>query len=289
MKILLIGNGFVASSLVHRLEQSGHELLIYSRTVNNDLSSRQIEGDIFDFQNFVKVFSWKPQVIVHTAWITTPGVYRNDPSNLDYANFTINLANHVRNSEVQHLIILGTCAEYGSQIGPSTAGITKLLPNNLYSKEKVAAFTAVNELLLKSDTRLTWARLFYPYGPHQHEKRLIPFLVHAIKNSNPIHLEDISSVYDWITIRDVSSAILWAIDHQLPIEIDIGTSVGTTNLELLSVLMEMLPTEKKQITLSNHDIGKGEVFVMGENSPLLKSGWLPKDTLRTGLEWVLEN
>ena len=288
MRILVIGSGFVATSTVQKLESEGHDLLIFSRTASERVKSRQIEGDIFNFSDFIKVLAWKPQIIVHTAWITTPGKYREDPSNFEYAEFTVNLANYISHSEVEHLIILGTCAEYGWQIEPSTAGFTKTSPNILYSEQKVAAFLAVEKILQKSTTRFTWARLFYPYGPHQHEKRLIPHLIHSLKDRVPIRLADFSSVYDWITTRDIASAILWAIEHELPVEIDIGTSIGTTNLELLITLEELLQATHQLTAHQGHEIGVGEFFVAGKNSPLFVSGWLPGDTLRSGLEWVLE-
>jgi nucleoside-diphosphate-sugar epimerase len=288
MKILVIGSGFIASSIVQKLEAVGHELLIYSRTASERVKCRQIEGDIFNFNDFVKVLRWKPQIIIHTAWITTPGKYRSDPSNFEYAKFTMNLPNYISHSEVEHLIILGTCAEYGQQTGPSTAGFTNTSPNILYSEQKVAAFQAVENILDQTNTRFTWARLFYPYGPHQHEKRLIPLLVHSLKNEVPIRLADISSVYDWITTRDIASAILWTIEHELPIEIDIGTSIGITNLELLMTLEGLLRVTNPMTTHHAHEIGAGEFFVTGKNSPLFVSGWLPSDNLLTGLEWVLE-
>ena len=288
MKILVVGNGFVASSIVQKLESEGHELLIYSRTASERLKCRQIEGDIFNFSDFVKVLAWKPQMIIHTAWITTPGKYRNDPSNFEYAKFTVNLANYISHSEVKHLILLGTCAEYGQQTGPSTAGFTKTSPNILYSEQKVAAFNNVKKILQETSIRFTWARLFYPYGPHQHEKRLIPHLVHSLKNEIPIRLADVSSVYDWVSTRDIASAISWIIENELPVEIDIGTSIGVTNLELLTTLEELLQIKHQVTAPQGHEIGVGEFFVTGKNSPLLVSGWLPRDTLHSGLEWVLK-
>lgn len=278
----------MASSIVQKLESEGHELLIYSRTASERLKCRQIEGDIFNFSGFVKVLAWKPQIIIHTAWITTPGKYGNDPSNFEYAKFTVNLANYISSSEVEHLIVLGTCAEYGEQTGPSTAGFTNTSPNTLYSEQKVAAFHAAANVLQETNSRFTWARLFYPYGPYQHEKRLIPHLIHSLKNKVPIQLADISSVYDWITTRDIASAILWTIEHELPPEIDIGTSIGTTNLELLTTLEELLQTTHQVTSHQGHEIGVEEFFVTGKDSPLLASGWLPSDTLLSGLEWVLE-
>lgn len=277
----------MATSVIEKLISEGHDVLVYSRSANQRIDCQQIQGDIFDFVNFIKVFKWKPQVIVHTAWITTPGMYKNDPSNYRYAKFTIDLANYINQTEVEHLVVLGTCAEYGQQSGPSIAGFTKTSPINLYAEQKVHAFHSVKSILQKTSTRLTWARLFYPYGPYQHKKRLIPQIVDSLNRQNPIRLADTTSVYDWITTRDVASAISWIIHYELPVEIDVGTSIGYTNLNLLMILEELCQV-KNHLTLDEeHAPGVGEIFVMGKDSPLLASGWLPKDTLQSGLNWAL--
>lgn len=289
MKILVIGSGFIAKSIVQKLEFEGHELRVFTRSINPLIKCNQILGDIFNFEEFKKALSWKPHVIIHTAWITTPGVYRDDLSNFKYAKFSSELASYVQNSEIEHLIVLGTCAEYGHQSAPSTAGITSLSPNTLYAEQKVDAFNSVTEILQTSNTRFTWARIFYPYGPNQDEKRLIPYLVRALKRGEPVQLADISSIHDWITTRDISSAILWVIKNEVPIEIDVGTSYGFTNLELLMKLEDLLEITNQLSVSDAHKFGVNDVFVAGKESPLFKSGWLPEDTLTSGLEWILNS
>jgi nucleoside-diphosphate-sugar epimerase len=286
MKILVIGSGLIASSIVQRLEFEGHDLLVYSRSVNPTIHCSQLQGNIFEFAEFSKVFTWKPEIVIHTAWITTPRSYKDDPSNFEYTKFTHRLAQYIHNSDVKHLIVLGTCAEYGHQSGPSTAGVTNLSPRTLYAEQKVVALQAIKEILHESTTRLTWARVFYPYGPNQDQKRLIPYLIHSLKSGIPIQLADISSVHDWITTRDISSAISWIINNKAPIEIDIGTSNGFTNLELLTTLENILQIKNLLPKCSEHIFGQSEVFVAGKNSPLFNSGWSPKDSLTSGLEWV---
>ena len=289
MKILVIGNGFIATSVIKRLESENYELLVFSRTSSEKIICQQVLGDIFDFEEFVKVLDWRPQIIIHTAWITTPGAYRDDLSNIKYAQFTADLAKYITHSDVEHLMILGTCAEYGYQGGPSTAGNTIPSPRTLYAEQKVVAFNSVKELMECSDVRLTWARIFYPYGPNQDQKRLIPHLIHSLKNGEPVVLADTSSIHDWITTRDIASAISWAIHNDLPIEIDVGTSFGFTNLDLLEALEKLLQTTNQLPGYETHSLGHSEFFVASKNSPLFISGWLPADSLGTGLEWVLNS
>ncbi len=287
MKILVIGNGFIATPIIHKLELEGHDVLVYSRTFNKNIESQQILGDIFLFEDFVKTLLWKPQIVIHTAWITTHNLYKNDPSNQLYAQFTTNLAEYIALTDIEHLIILGTCAEYGHQTEASTAGITKLAPVNFYAQQKVSAFNSVKEILVGSGVRLTWARIFQPYGPMQDKDRLIPILTDALRSGALLQLGDTSSIHDWITTRDIASAISWIIDHQASIEVDIGTTFGSTNVEILRKLEELLGNSTQWKRFASQKYGASELSIVGKGSPLFASGWAPVDSLHAGLEWTL--
>lgn len=287
MKILVIGNGFIATPIIQRLESEGHDLLIYSRTPKKSISSRQIVGDIFHFEDIVKALSWEPHIIIHSAWVTTHGDYTTNQVNCKYAQFTADLARYIANTDVKHLIVLGSGSEYGTQSTISTAGITELNPENLYAQQKVIAFNSVKELLSTSKVRLTWARIFQPYGPGQDKKRLLPYIINALKNEEQIELNDTSSVLDWITTRDIASAISWVINNDTPAEVDIGTTFGFTNVELLRRLEGFLGETVQWTRFAEQGSAKGQVSLVGKNSPLFESGWLPRDSLDSGLKWVL--
>lgn len=289
MKILVIGNGFIAAPIIRRLESEGHELLIYSRTYKQGIETNQIIGDVLAFDNFARVLKWKPQVIIHTAWVTRYGLYVDNRSNYVYAQFTTELAKCAVGTEIQHLIILGTCAEYGPQTSASTAGITKLNPKSVYAEQKVVAFNSARASLFESNVRLTWARIFQPYGPNQDINRLLPYLIDSLKGGKLINLSDTSTILDWITIRDIASAIAWIINNDTPVEVDLGTSFGYTNVELLKHLEGKFENSNQWARLARQGSPGSQVSLAGKDSPLFKSGWLPKDTLSMGIEWVLNS
>ena len=288
MKILVVGNGFIGSSIIQRLHSEGHELLIFSKTFKSDIQVQQTIGDIFSFGDFSKALSWAPQVIIHTAWITSHGAYTDDSSNVQYAKFTSDLAMYVSQTELEHLIVLGSCAEYGRQTLASTAGNTELKPINLYAQQKVLAMNSAINFLHESKVRLTWARIFQPYGPHQDEKRLLPYLVNSVKQGKQVDLNDTSSVLDWITTRDIASAISWIINHQTPVEVDVGTGIGYTNVELLRHLEALLGHSNQWTRIAAQPSAGNGVALVGKHSPLFVSGWLPSDNLDTGLKWILD-
>jgi nucleoside-diphosphate-sugar epimerase len=138
-----------------------------------------------------------------------------------------------------------------------------------------------------SNVRVTWARVFHPYGQYQDPRRLIPSLVNSLKKGEPAVLLDKTSINDWITSRDVASAISWILDHDLPMELDVGTSLGFTNLEILATLEKLLNIKPHPNSERSLGFGLSKVLVADIKSPLFTSGWSPKDSLDQGLAWVL--
>lgn len=289
MKILVIGNGFIGSAIIRRLELEGHELLIFSRSKKVGIKSPQVSGDIFNFNELITALSWNPQVIIHTAWITSHRDYPEHSSNYDYAKFTAKLASFTSRTNLEHLIILGSCAEYGHPNRVSVAGVTDLSPNNLYARQKIEAMNSAKTSLLGTEVRLTWARIFQPYGPNQDYKRLIPSLIKSLKSNLQVTLNDTTSVLDWITTRDIASAISWLIIHNTPIEVDIGTGIGYTSIEILEQLEGLLGRSDQSTRIDAQSPFEKRVMVVGKDSPIFESGWRPSDTLKSGLEWVLQS
>jgi len=289
MRILLIGNGFLALPIIERLDSEGHEVSVFSRRAKNHIKVRQIEGDILKPDNWKEVLRNSYQVVINTAWITNHIQYQTDEINKDYARSAISLAKEAAKARVEHFIGFGSCAEYGLRLSPCVAGKTLLKPGNLYAEQKVETFEKTMQLLLSTKTRFSWLRIFQPYGLLQDPKRLVPYLINGLKSESSIEIEDSRSLLDWVTTRDLASAVSWVLNNSVPVEIDIATSVGHTNLDVLNYL-EALLGKAKEIRLLNQSLeGSTQCLVAGRGSPIFTSGWRPGDTLETGLEWVVRN
>ena len=289
MKILVIGNGFIATPVLQQLEIEGHDVLVFSRRAKCHIKSEQVEGDIFNFSEIKKLLSRGIQVVINSAWVTTQKEYHQHSSNYSYSKFAIELARFVPNTDVEHLIGFGSCAEYGPQVSPCVAGITPVKPVSLYAQQKALAFEESLNALKKTQVRLSWVRIFQPYGIGQDPDRLIPYLVGKLKSGDPVEIRDLYSKLDWITTRDIASAVRWILKEKLPIELDIGTGSGYTNLEILKHLKRLLDINEKHRFVGAKSSEHTQTMIVGKNSPLLASGWKPKDTLASGLEWMLSN
>ena len=115
----------------------------------------------------------------------------------------------------------------------------------------------------------------------------MPTIINCLSQGKSIRLKDTTSLLDWISTRDIASAISWVIANTLPTEVDIGTTVGYTNLELLVVLEKLMHGDCELHLREAHESGRNEVCVMGTKSPLILSGWQPQDSLQSGFEWIL--
>ena len=289
MKILVIGNGFLACPIIEKLDSEGHEVNVYSRQVKSDIRVKQIEGNILESEKLQGVFRNNYQVIINTAWITIQNQYPTHESNKDYSRCAISLASRAAQSGVEHFIGLGSCAEYGKRSSPCVAGETLLNPKNLYAEQKVETFQQTRQLLSLTKTRFSWLRVFQPYGLRQDPERLVPYLINGLKNQLNIEIKDNKSCLDWVTTRDIASAVSWVLNNSLPSELDIATSIGHTSLDVLSHLQVLLGKAKQTPLVDQSSVESSQVLVAGKESPIFTSGWRPEDTLETGLEWVVSN
>ena len=289
MKILVIGNGFLACPIIEKLDSEGHEVNVYSRQVKSNIKVQQIEGNILESEKLQGVFRNNYQVVINTAWITIQNQYPTHESNKDYSRCAISMASRAAQSRVEHFIGFGSCAEYGKRSSPCIAGETLLNPENLYAEQKVETFQQTRQLLSLTKTRFSWLRVFQPYGLRQDPERLVPYLINGLKNQLNIEIKDNKSCLDWVTTRDIASAVSWVLNNSLPSELDIATSIGYTNLDVLSYLQVLLGKAKQTPLVDQSSVESPQVLVAGKESPIFTSGWRPEDTLESGLEWVVSN
>ena len=69
MRILVIGNGFIATSLVKHLESENHELLVFSRKLNETIKKVTIYIIIIK-NNIMIIYNYNITPLFHTYYYT---------------------------------------------------------------------------------------------------------------------------------------------------------------------------------------------------------------------------
>ncbi|MGE4510662.1 MAG: NAD-dependent epimerase/dehydratase family protein [Sulfurimonadaceae bacterium] len=190
-KILVTGaTGFVGSYVVQALINCGmYEVIATSKSLEKAVAQSWYEDVVYisyligkdDATNLYQYFL-QPDIVVHLAWEDL-GDYDNllhiEKHLFSHYGFLKNL---VQNG-LQHLVVSGTCFEYGMQEGCLHESLCTA-PVTTYGLAKDSLRKFLEELKKKYDFTFQWIRLFYMYGEGQAKKTLIAQLEDAIKRGD---------------------------------------------------------------------------------------------------------
>ena len=291
MKILVVGgNGFLGKEIFKELNHIGHDVIGMCRSTNSNGDKNWVSADIGrpgTYKSFIS--DWRPEVVVQSAWVTSQKTYRHSTENLYYASGTLQFAKDCLQTGTKHFVGLGSSAEYGIQRFPCNATETTPTPVDPYGQKKLETLLELQKLTLSEGARLTWGRVFQPYGLGQDSERLIPWAVEKMLVGIDIELKNPFMELDWISSRDIGRAISWSITHNTPEVFDIGTAIGTTVHQVLVEVASILDvkTQIRYPISASENQNTNQNLIVSQESPLFQSGWLPADSLQTGLKWAL--
>jgi nucleoside-diphosphate-sugar epimerase len=219
MKVLITGAaGFVGRHVVPELLKRRHDVI----AVDCDLEKAKgmqwykkvtfHSNDIFDQKlDHIEEFGM-PDVMIHLAW---PGL----PNYKDLFHFEKNLPNDYNfikkmvMAGVRHVLVTGTCFEYGIQNGQLSEE-TITMPSTPYGLAKDTLRKFLQELQKTYQFRLQWVRLFYMYGVGQNPKSLLAQLDHAIDNKEiSINMSGGEQLRDYMSIEEVAHNLVSLIEH----------------------------------------------------------------------------
>jgi len=158
--------------------------------------------------------------VIHVAWYAEPGQYLQSPKNLECLTGTLRLAEGAGRAGVRRFVGIGTCFEYDLSVGYLSIA-TPLRPSTPYAEAKVAAFTALSELLPRQGVEFAWCRLFYLYGEGEDERRLVPHLRSRLAAGEPADLTSGTQIRDYMDVREAGRMIVDAA---------LGTAQGPVNI-----------------------------------------------------------
>src|SRR5215469_7125760 len=114
-KILLTGpTGFIGAAFTRLALSRGHSiagLIIPSEQIPAHLPPHPnlswLRGTLDD-ASWSQIEQFQPDVCVHTAWVTAPGVYLESPDNYKFLESSVKFLRKVNDLGVNHIVGLGT-------------------------------------------------------------------------------------------------------------------------------------------------------------------------------------
>ncbi len=297
-RVFITGSaGFIGSHLTRRLVENGFTVGIGIREQTNcsriiDLidqvemyhvdirDSTAVEGVISDFD---------PDIVLH---LVTYYAVEHKPAEIGVmvdtnVKCTVNLLEAVKEVKVPYFVNTSTCAVYRDS-GSLLAEEDPLDPQNLYALTKLQAEEACTFYAENYDINAVTLRLFPPYGPADHERRLIPYVIRTLMGGESPDLTTGRQRWDFVYVEDIVDAYLAAIasfPYSHPHEIfNIGTGKPSSIRDVVETIKRTLgsdvalrwgsvPHRKNEVWFNSADIRKSHDIL----------GWLPKTTIDEGI------
>ena len=279
MKVLLTGaSGFLGKNITDVFSLHGVDSVVIGRQRPTHVhESKFFNIDILeciDFEHLVKLSG--ATHLLHLAWYTDHGKCWESPINLRWVDSTVRLVEAFCRSGGQQVVIAGTCAEYDWSFGYCKEDHTPLKPSTLYGIAKDASRRLVTAICDQYEIPCAWGRIFFPYGPGEDSRRLIPALM-KVFDGHRVPFGVNAGIYrDFIHAKDVATGFLTLLQKRATgafnISTEIPTKIGTV-VELLASARSADP----QIVLKLLSARKGEpAMLVGDNHKLKDLGWEPK-------------
>jgi nucleoside-diphosphate-sugar epimerase len=219
MKVLVTGaTGFIGRHIIPLLLERGHDVTVFVRDSQKTRifpwhsNVRFITGDIHHAESNLVTKIGEQEAVIHLAWSGLPH-YK------ELFHFEENLPADYRflksliENGVGHLLVTGTCLEYGMR-GGCLSEEFPTDPSNPYALAKDTLRKFLEELKKKRVYRLQWARLFYLYGPGQNPNSLLSQLDRAIDTKEAIfNMSGGEQLRDYLPVEEAAKRLVTLLQH----------------------------------------------------------------------------
>jgi len=179
-----------------------------------------------------------PTHLLHFAWIATPGLYWHSADNDRWRSAGVYLLRRFRELGGIRAVMSGSCAEYDwTQAGVCAEYSTPLADEahctvTPYVANKIAMQKALAEFGRQSSLSTAWGRIFFQFGPYEHEDRLVPSVIRHLLLNEEAPCTHGRQVRSFLHVADVGAAFAELLDSYIqgPVNIGSGESISIADL-----------------------------------------------------------
>lgn len=301
MTILVTGGaGFIGSSLLRQLAPFKERLVCvdkftYAASQDNvpdnvelymaDLADEEAVRYLFEQETFTDIFHLAAESHVDNSI--------KDCKPFIEANVigTVNLLQLALEKEVNRFMHISTDEVFGSISEGSFNEESRYKPRNPYSASKAASDHFVNAYNKTYGLPTTITNCSNNYGPRQHYEKMIPKIIHNVKNDLPIPVYgDGQQVRDWIFVEDHCDALIELWNHgSVGDRYNIGGECEMTNLELVKRITSLMGKPDHPIEFVTDRPGHDVRYSTSNQKITTEIGWKPKTDINQGLLKTIEH
>jgi len=281
MRVLVTGAaGFIGAHVVRQILTRGHETFAVVRP--GGLTTRLedvldgvtiVEADLGDPAQIEALLrSVRPDAIVHLAWYAEPGRYQQAlTENVASLEVTAALMLAASDSGCRRFVLAGTCLENAD----TSTG-------TMYAAAKRAAH-ALSLGFASTGMTVACGHVFYVYGPWEDERRVIPSVIRALLSNEPVATTDGLQPRDYLHVSDVASGFGFLVESSVTGGIDICSGSLVPLKDVFEAIgAEVARPQHLRIGELGSSTDRGFPY-SGDPRPLIRLGWRPRHSLRTGI------
>jgi UDP-glucose 4-epimerase len=245
----------------------------------------RVEGTLDDPAGFRDALArFAPDTVVHLAWDGVGPSDRDDPRQLRNIGTSIELLRLAHEVGAGTWIGMGSQAEYG----PHMAAIRETdatRPTTLYGASKLSVSHLARLSAGQRHMRFAWLRVFSTYGPRDHVRWLIPYVIRALLRRERPSLTEGRQNWDYVHVRDIADAVTAVVDND---DAEGVFNVGSGRVVTVRRVVERI----RDLVDAALPLGFGELLYRPDQVMHLEAdigrlqratGWTPRIDLDTGL------
>lgn len=258
LRIFLTGcTGAVGSRLTLILLNYGYEVFGVSgskpcQIVHPRHSCRKIDllnAETFDMQKI------QPNLLVHTSWLTTPGLFWESPENKKWLEASKQLIQEFIESGGTFTIVTGSCAEYFWEKEKPLCESSAESPSSVYGKAKLDLLNWIRE----NGIPFLWSRTFFQFGSDDPEGKLIPKAIKSFEEGNFFVVQNPYDTKDFVHVDDVAIILGILIKIKAHGVVNIGRGEGIEIKDLIDSLGSIFG--RKDLIRYESEIGQSNYVV----------------------------
>lgn len=195
--------------------------------------------DLLNSSEELGIKSIMPDVLVHTAWITTPEEFWESDRNAEWVEASKRIVNEYVQSGGEYLVVTGSCAEYSWNTDVPLAENSVELPSSQYGSAKLELLNWIRS----RDILFLWTRTFFQFGMNETEGRLIPSAIESLFRGEKFIVRNGSDIRDFVFVEDVSKILSILISQKISGVINIGSGIETRIEKITHMISDLIGKE----------------------------------------------
>ena len=261
---MLLGcTGEIGSRLTTLLINSGYEVIGVRATreckIKHPLHTCH-PRNLLDEELELDFSSIRPEVLIHTAWYTTPNQFWESELNTNWVKASKRIISNFENSGGEYLVVTGTCAEYSWNLNEPLKESSPELPASMYGRSRLELLKWIRSRELS----FLWTRTFFQFGLNEPAGRLIPSLIDSLLEGMHYEVRSGKDVRDFVYIEDVVNILNNLIVQQHKGVVNIGSGVGI-EIEVVSRTLARLLGREDLLTFDFQNGQKSNVVSNPDN------------------------